>query len=78
MPTMADVLSKKLEALIRRIDKSTGIFEVVTTSPFTVYLNGDTTTAVPALKATGLSYSVGTKGRYFLDQGQRPLCLPTS
>jgi hypothetical protein len=78
MPSLADVLSGKLDALRRRLDRSTGVFEVVTTSPFTVYLNGDTTTPVPALKVAGLSYSVGTKGRYFIDQGQQPLCLPTA
>lgn len=79
MPSMADVLKRKVDALVRRIDESTGVFEVATTSPFTVYLNGDETTPVPARAVPGLTYSVGTTGEYLLTrQGQQPLCVPTT
>jgi hypothetical protein len=78
MPTLADVLIPMLKKLERRLDKSTGIFEVVTASPLTVYLNGDETTAVPAVGIPAETYTVGLTGRYFLDQGQLPLCFPTS
>ncbi len=78
MPSLADVLAGKLDSLKRRMDHQTGVFEVVTTSPFEVYLNGDESTAIPALALDGLTYTIGMTGRYFLDQGQQPLCLPTT
>lgn len=78
MPTLAEVITKKVDALRRRMDNATGVYEVVVSSPLEVYLNGDTTEAVPAIGLPGASYSVGSKGRYFLDQGQQPFCLPTT
>lgn len=78
MPTFADVISQKIARLNRRIDTMQGVFECVTVSPFTVYLNGDTSVAVPALKLTETTYSIGTKGRYLLAQGGQPLCFPTA
>lgn len=80
MGSMATMLSRKLDALARRLDKSQGVFVVATTSPFTVLLDGETDPAfaVPGVKHVGSTYSVGTKGRYFLDQGLQPLCLPTA
>lgn len=78
MPSLAEVLTGKIDALRQRMDRATGVFEVVTDSPLTVYLNGDQTTAVPALGLPGASYTVGMTGRYFLDQGQEPLCFPTT
>lgn len=77
MPSLADAFGEFNKRQDNKRNRSTGAFEVVTTSPFEVYLDGGTV-AVPALKVAGLSYSVGTKGRYFLDQGQQPLCLPTA
>lgn len=76
MPSLADAFSPQRERLDEQRVRTTGAFEVATTSPFEVYLDG-VQVAIPAVKVAGLSYSVGTKGRYFLDQGQQPLCLPT-
>lgn len=77
MPSLADVVTGIVERMLQQQTRSTGVFEVVTTSPFTVYLDGGDV-AVPAIKHADSTYSVGTKGRYFLDQGQLPLCLPTA
>lgn len=77
MPTFAQVKKAQDDALKKRIDRTTGVFKVATESPLTVYLNGDETTAVPAVGLLGLTYAVGTKGRYQHDQGQQPLCFPT-
>jgi hypothetical protein len=78
MPSMDDAIRGHIERLLAQMQRSTGVFEVATTSPdFTVYLDGGDL-AVPAEKVAGLSYSVGTKGRYLLDQGQQPFCWPTA
>lgn len=77
MATLAETVTKLARRFDQRIDSLGGSFEVATTSPFTVYLNGQTT-AVPALKVAGLSYSVGTTGIYQLRQGQKPVCWPTT
>lgn len=77
MPSLADVSRGQAERAQKQLVRSTGAFEVATTSPFEVYLDG-VEVAMPALNVPGLSYSVGTKGRYFLDQGQLPLCIPTA
>jgi hypothetical protein len=69
MPTLADVLKASPQTL------TAGKFEVATTSPFEVYIDGGTV-AHPANAIGSITYSVGDTGLYLLIQGQQPWCLP--
>lgn len=77
MPSPADRFRDESEKRRRDISQMVGVFEVATTVPFEVYMNGSND-AVPASSVPGLSYSVGTTGMYLLRQGQLPLCIPTA
>lgn len=78
MPSLADAFRDESEKQGRALGKTFGKFEVAATSPFTVYMDGSTE-AMPALKVSGASYSVGTTGIYLLiRQGQKPVCIPTT
>lgn len=75
MPSLADVLIPMIEQLRQRMDRSSGSFEVATTTPdFTVYLNGSAT-AVPARPVQGSTFTVGDRGDFIHRQGQTPLCF---
>jgi hypothetical protein len=76
MPSLGDLTGDERDRNARAIAKSQGRFEVATTTPFEVYLDGSTT-AVEGWKVVGLTYIVGTTGMYWLRQGQKPLCIPT-
>jgi hypothetical protein len=76
MPSLSDLVATIDRRIALGLAKRSGKFEVATTSPFEVYLDGSAT-AVPARKVAGLTYSVGTTGDYLLRQGQTPLCIPT-
>jgi hypothetical protein len=71
MPELQDVLGRAQQPL------TAGRFEVASTSPFEVYIDGGID-AIDADAIDGLSYSVGGTGTYLLIQGQRPLCIPTA
>jgi hypothetical protein len=77
MPSLADFAEENNRRNDRRVSKRSGTYQVATTSPFTVYMDGGAT-AVPALMVAGLSYSVDDVGVYMLRQGQKPLCIPTA
>lgn len=60
----------------RQVEKLFGRFKVATLTPkFTVYMDGYAT-PVEAEYVPGLTYTVGTTGKYIHIQGDLPLCLP--
>jgi hypothetical protein len=75
MASLADLVAYIKKAIPRNM-ALTGKFQVATTSPFTVYIDGSAT-AIPARKVVGLSYTVGTTGDYVRIQGKSPTCYPT-
>lgn len=77
MPSLGDRFNDESKKRGKALGKLIGTFEVATTVPFTVYIDGSNT-AVDAWSVPGLSYSVGTTGMYLLRQGQLPLCIPTA
>jgi hypothetical protein len=78
MPSIGDFAESQNRRNKQALDRQQGTFKVADTDPFEVYLDGDETENVPALKIAGLSYSVGTTGIYLLRQGQLPVCWPTT
>lgn len=68
-------MSLVAEILGRMPDPPIHTFVCVTASPFTVYLDGDTTTAVPGLKISGQTITAADRGYAIWCPPLPPICF---
>lgn len=71
----ADKLNK--QRLADAIAAMTGRFEVASTGPLMVYLDGDDDEAVPGVALDAMTYTEGATGHYLM-VGRQVICLLTA
>lgn len=73
-------MSLASEILARIPERPTRVVPVtcVTTNPFTVYLDGDSTTPIPARAQAGSAFSSGQSGMAYWTPPSLPICFKTS